>query len=400
MTRLLLAAWMVGAWAATRAPAAAPVDPPAAPGSLAPNLAAAGETVLLSWLEPTAPGGKPGETPMALRFAAFDGRRWSGPRTVVSSPKILANWADFPALARSKRGWLVAGWPERSGSGAYDYLLELARAESTESSWNRIGTAHEDRSASEHGFVSFVPESDAVRAFWLDGRQMQGDRGSMSLRTARIGEAPDLSELLDARVCDCCQISAALGEDGPLVVYRDRSDKEIRDIAIVRRVGGKWRSPQSIASDGWKIDGCPVNGPAVAASGRRVAVAWFTGARDRARVSLANSSDGGETFSGPISVDESSPAGRVAVALAGNGDAIVAWVATEGKGGSIRIRRVDTRGRVGASLSVASTSLARSSGFPRIARLGPAILIAWVEASDPFRLRAATIAETRLPATR
>src|SRR4030095_7745052 len=95
LNRLVLAASMVlpPTSAATRAPAVTPVDPPAAPGSLAPNLAVAGETVLLSWLEPTAPGGKPGETPMALRFAAFDGQRWNAPRTVVSSPKILANWA-------------------------------------------------------------------------------------------------------------------------------------------------------------------------------------------------------------------------------------------------------------------------------------------------------------------
>jgi hypothetical protein len=227
---------------------------------------------------------------------------------------------------------------------------------------------------------------------------MQGDRGSMSLRTARIGETPASSELLDARVCDCCQISAAVGEDGPLVVYRDRSEGELRDVSIVRRKGNGWTSPRPVARDGWKIDGCPVNGPAVAASGRRVAVAWFTGARGRARVSLAISSDGGETFSAPIPVDESSPAGRVAVALAGNGDAIVAWVATEGKSGSIRIRRVDAGGRAGVPVSVASTSLARSSGFPRIARVGPTILVAWVEASDPFRLRAATIDEKRLPA--
>jgi hypothetical protein len=337
---------------------------------------------------------------MALRYAAFDGRLWSEPRTVAASPKIFANWADFPALVQSNGGWLVAGWPETSGVGAYEYFLELARAESRGGPWKRLGPAHEDRTASEHGFVSLVPEGDGVRAFWLDGRQMRGERGNMSLRTARIGQAPAPSDLLDARVCDCCQISAAVGADGPLVVYRDRSEGEVRDVSIVRRDGSGWTRPRTVARDDWKIDGCPVNGPAVAANGRRVAVAWFTGARDRARVSLATSSDGGRTFSPPIPVDEAGPAGRVAVVLAENGDAIVAWVATEGKSGSIRIRRVDAGGRAGAPVTVAATSIARSSGFPRIARLGATLLVAWVEASDPFRLRAATIAAERLPPPR
>ena len=65
--------------------------------------------------------------------------------------------------------------------------------------------------------------------------------------------------------------------EGPVVVYRDRSEaeKEIRDISIVRLKGKKWSAPRPVFQDGWRLNGCPVNGPAVAAAGRRVAVAWF-----------------------------------------------------------------------------------------------------------------------------
>ncbi len=41
---------------------------------------------------------------------------------------------------------------------------------------------------------------------------------------------------LDNRVCDCCQTSTAITANGPIVVYRDRSDEEIRDISIVRLI--------------------------------------------------------------------------------------------------------------------------------------------------------------------
>lgn len=389
---LLLAAGLLLPASGGDRPAA--LDPPAAPGALAPNLTAAGDAVLLSWLEPTTPGAKPGEGEMALRYASFEGRRWSAPRTILTSPKLIANWADVPVLGRASAGWLVAGWPEKSGPGAYDSALELGRSEAAASQWKRIGPAHEDRGAGEHGFLSLVPDGDSVRAFWLDGRATSGG-GSMSLRTTRIGERPEPSERLDARVCDCCQIAAAATSEGPLVVYRDRSEDEVRDIAVIRRDGGRWTAPRRIAADGWKIAGCPVNGPSAAAAGRDVAVAWFTGAADRPQVSLALSRDAGRTFGPPIAVDAAGPAGRVSLALDAHGDAIVAWVAVQGKDASIRLRRV-AAGRAGPPISVASTTVARTSGFPRIARRGDEILVVWVEASDPFRLRAAAIPAGRL----
>jgi hypothetical protein len=376
---------------------ARPLDPPAAPGAMGPNFTADGGSILLSWLEPLSPGARPGEGSMALRYAAFDGARWSAPRTVVSGEKIFANWADFPAIAAASAGWLVAAWPEMSGEGTYDYNLEMARATNADGPWRRIGPANDDATAAEHGFVSLLPEGDRIRAFWLDGRQMKGDTGSMSLRTALVGPGPEKSELLDPRVCDCCQTGAAMTSEGPVVVFRDRSGEELRDIAIVRRSGGKWTAPVRVARDGWKIDGCPVNGPAVAAAASRVAVAWFTAAQQRPRVLLALSSDAGATFGAPVEVDGAGPAGRVGVLFDGNGDAVVSWVAAQGKQAAIRLRRVSPSGRMGPPATVAQTSLARTSGVPRTARQGETILVAWVEASEPFRLRAAVVRSRDLP---
>jgi hypothetical protein len=42
----------------------------------------------------------------------------------------------------------------------------------------------------------------------------------------------------------------------------------------VRQVKGGWTRPRVVHADGWKIDACPVNGPAAASDGAlRVAVA-------------------------------------------------------------------------------------------------------------------------------
>jgi hypothetical protein len=379
-------------------PPVTPIPPPAAAGSMAPNLTSAGNRLLLSWLEPTAPGSPPGDGEMAVRFASFDGSAWSAPATIVRSDRIFANWADFPALAVSRRGWMLAGWPEKSGGGEYDYFLELARAAGPEGSWRRLGPAHEDRGGGEHGFVSFVPEGDGIRAFWLDGRDAAGETGSMALRTALVADSVGPSEVLDARVCDCCQTSAAVTSEGPIVAFRDRSGKETRDIAVARRTSGRWSKPRAVAADGWTIAGCPVNGPAVAASGREVAVAWFTAAGDAPRVRMAFSKDAGETFGKPVEIDGEAPAGRVDLTLDATGDALLSWVAVSGKAAEIRVRRVTPGGRAGAAVTVAPTSVARSSGFPRIERLGADLVLAWVEASEPFRLRAARFPARAVPA--
>ncbi len=311
--------------------------------------------------------------------------------------EVLRHWADFPAIGRAAEGWLLAAWPEKSGEGAYDYRLELARAPGPQGPWRRIGPANEDRGPGEHGFVSLTPEGDGVRVFWLDGREMKGEKGSMTLRTALVRDRVEASKRLDGRVCDCCQTGAAATSDGTIVVFRDRSDAGIRDISIVRRAANRWTAPRMIARDDWKIDGCPVNGPAVAASARRVVVAWFTAAQGRPRVRIAFSTDGGASFGDPVEVDGANPAGRVRVALDDNGDALVSWVASQEQDASIQLRRVEPGGRMGAAVAVAATSLARSSGVPRIARRGDTILIAWVEAGEPFRLRAAAVRATDLP---
>lgn len=383
---------------------------------MAPNLTVAGGSVLLSWLEPAAPATKPLSGDYRLLFSRLEGGRWSEPETVASGDEFVANWADFPSLAASPDGWFLAHWAAKSGSDSYACDVQLARSTDHGVSWTRLGAAHSDGTKSEHGFVSLIPEEKRVRAFWLDGRKMTGggesheSEGDMALYTALVGEKVGPGELLDPRACECCQTSAAMTAKGPIVVYRDRSEKEVRDIAIVRRVEGRWTAPAPVHQDGWIVEGCPVNGPSAAAAGERLAVAWYTSARPSGggpdgpslpagpRVLLAFSDDSGATFAPPVEIDGSGPLGRVDVVLDENGDALVAWVASEGEKAAIRLRRVARDGRAGEARTVTPTTPARSSGFPRLERSGGNLTVAWVESGETTRVRAATLAASDVAA--
>lgn len=388
------------------------IPSPAGAGALGPNLALTSQGVFLSWLEPEV---VPNEEPRhALRVAELEqgsAPAWSVPATVTSGAAFFANWADFPAVT-DLAGGLLAHWLERIGEDDYAYGVRLARSLDHGATWQPLGFLHDDRSPAEHGFVSFVPLREGaggVQAFWLDGRDMAGG-GPMTLRTVRVPadaggfsastlgelEAAPASTVLDDRVCECCQTDAALAAGGPVVVYRDRSDDEVRDIWIVRATGAGWSEPRRVAEDGWRIPGCPVNGPAVAASGQRVVVAWFTGAGDRPTVKVASSADGGASFGDALVLDGEAPLGRVDVAIAGE-TSWVTWLARSPEGAAVRLAalglgRGGSPALQGPPATLAATGGARSSGFPRTLALdGGRLLVAWVDTEDGQRVRTASV---------
>lgn len=386
------------------------IDPPALPGSMGASLARVAGTPLLSWLEPLPDSNTPdtGNERWRLRSSRFRDSSWVPPVTVAEGGDLFANWADFPgvgAVGVPGDSSAVAHWLAVSGPDKYAYSIALAGTKDGGATWNPLGWLPKDRTAAEHGFVSWLPEAGrqrgggGLRAFWLDGRGMPAG-GPMTLRSATVDPERGSSgeELLDDSVCDCCQTDAAMTSEGPIVVYRDRTTEEIRDIAIRRSRQGTWSPPMLVHADGWHIAGCPVNGPAVAALDRRVAVAWFTGA-PTPRVLLAFSMDAGATFSPPIPIDTESPLGRVDLVLDREGRAIVAWLGHEPgekERAALRLQRFPPTGPAGGAITIATTASGRASGFPRLLLDDEHLLVAWTEPGKTGRLHASRLGLGRL----
>ncbi len=367
------------------------IENPAAPGSGEPNLhATASGDVFLSWVEPGL------ETKHALRFARLEDQAWSAPQTIAEGDDWFVNWADFPSLVALDDGAMAAHFLARSGPDTYAYDVKITQSHDSGRTWNPAIRPHHDGTLTEHGFVSMLPWHDGrLLAVWLDGRNTggghDGSRGAMTLRTAtldRDGVRYD-EAALDERVCDCCPTAAARTPHGAVVVYRDRSDDERRDIAIVRLSQEGWSAPRAVHDDGWQIAGCPVNGPAVATADADVVVAWFTAAQDTPRVKVAFSSDEGETFGPPTTVDDGRPVGRVDLVMLPDGDALISWIEKTADGAEIRVRRVHPDGTRTPSTTVSPTSPRRASGFPHLARRGPDLYVAWIDVGDPSTLRTA-----------
>ncbi len=374
---------------------------PSGPRSGEPYLTVdASDRVHMTWIERTS------DSTHAVRYARLDGAAWSVPVTIVERGDLFVNWADFPSVVSSSTGRLLVHWLQRSGTGKYAYDVRIAESTDSGRTWGESTVLHRDGKSAEHGFVAtWATPDDSIHAAWLDGRHMgpaTSDHGSgaMTVHTTSIaaGNALGAELPLDNRNCECCQVNAAVAASGPIVVYRDRSDDEVRDIAIVRRVGGSWTEPQHVYKDNWRISACPVNGPAVAARGDTVVVAWFTGAQDTARVRLAWSLDGGATFAAPLRIDGGAPVGRVDVELLAGGDAIVSWMErVPPETGEVRIRRATASGSLGAHVVLAATSAARPSGFPKFVRRGDELIAAWTVPGDSAHVQMGRLPLSVLP---
>ncbi len=368
------------------------LDDPAGPGSRYPHLAVGGGHVAMSWLQALPQGG------FALQHARWRDGAWGPAATVTTGDDWFVNWADFPSVVPLDATTWAAHWLQQKPGSVYSYDVRIAVSRDGGRNWSAPMSPHDDGTPTEHGFVTLFAADGAVQAVWLDGRHTGGGHdhaagaaGAMTVRSAFVGTdgrrtGSDVE--IDARACDCCQTDAALTAEGPVVVYRDRSDREVRDIALVRYGGRRWSEPVQVHEDGWEIDACPVNGPAVDARGRTVVVAWFT-APDVPRIWLAFSQDAGRTFGPPVEVASGDIAGRVDVVLLEDGRAVVSWLQPSAGGAEIRAQPFGRDGPAGAPVVIASSSVQRASGFPQMILAGGGLLFAWTDTSEPAQVRTA-----------
>jgi hypothetical protein len=375
---VLLSIQCTGERSAPAAPtkAVAEVASPAGTNAAEPFLFATRDGVLLSWLEPVA-----GSERAALRFARYSNGQWSAPRTIVERNDLIVNWADFPSVVEDANGALFAHWLQ-GGASTEASDVWMATSNDGGASWGASFLLNRDGQESEHGFATLVPLSGGgVGATWLDGRNMAG--GDMMIRFATIDAHGSITSdtALDQRTCECCTTGMTVTTSGPVIAYRDRSADDIRDVVTVRRDANGWSEPRLVRADGWKIDGCPVNGPQTDAIGNNAVVAWFTAANEQQRVYAAFSNDGGATFGDAVVVDDGKPVGRVDVVMLDEQTAVVSWMEQTAPGAEIRARRVVRGEKPGASVKIADTFTSRSTGFARIARVGNEVWFSWTEQS-------------------
>jgi hypothetical protein len=361
---------------------------PAPPGSRLPNVLSgfSGDRLALSWVET-----EQDERSSALRFSVLKDGQWSGPKTVETSTKFNPHPSVLPAIAVLGDGTVVAEWTQLMNGDPKHFSEDVYASASRDlgSNWSKPVRVNRDNTESEHSLVSIAAGQRQANLVWLDGRH-SAENGEYALVHASVDGFGTASAetVLDASVCTCCPTAITGTPNGLAVAYRDRSPDEIRDISLLRFENGSWLQPAALSHDGWRINACPNNGPALSSGSSGIVAAWFTAADDAPRVKVAFSTAG--EFRPPVVVDEGNPVRHVAIALLSSGDAAVVWVERKPDGARLLARRVNVGGRVGPSIQVASGT-ASGIGFPRIAAAGNVALVTWTQQGDAPQVRASRL---------
>jgi hypothetical protein len=340
--------------------------------------------VTLSWMERR-------KDVSSLRFSTYDQGSWLTAVTAAEDDKMFVNWADSPAVVPLGPESFLAHWLSYTADSPYAYRILSAFSGDGGATWSAPRVPHTDNTPTEHGFVSSYSAIDGTSLIWLDGRNTP-DQG-MTLRGATLGSDGTLSDeiLLDDRVCDCCQTDVALTLSGPIAIYRDRTEDEVRDIYVARRLDGIWQAGTPISDDGWIISGCPVNGPSISAKGNLVVAAWFTAANDKPIVKAAVSTNAGKSFSEPVVVAATNVTGHVGVSSIDAHSFVVSWMES-GKDGTyaIKIRALTEDRQLGRVNTVGRTSVARN--VPQLVRIGDKLILAWTdEISDLSKIMSVSV---------
>ena len=343
-----------------------------------PSLVSGEGSLSLSWISSNE-GNK-----STLNFSQLKEGKWTNTQTMATGSNWFVNWADFPAHAINEN-LILSSYLKKSDSGTYTYDVILSLQKLSGEKVKEDFLLNTDGVKAEHGFVSIIPNhNQGFFITWLDGRNtvdkdLDGYHKPMTIRFAEItnkGDIIDESEL-DSATCDCCQTSIAVTNKGPVVVYRDRSDKEVRDIYIARKINGIWGVPTPIHNDGWEINGCPVNGPKVASNSNNLAISWFTVSNEKPTVNLSFSKSNGASFGTPIKINDDDAIGRVDVAFLNPQEVLVSYIEGDDVGTYLRIKKVSIDGKVSAPITISKIDGGRNSGVPQLEILDNEAFIVW-----------------------
>ena len=195
-----------------------------------------------------------------------------------SIPEIVVLWTAQGATTEVK----VA----RSGDGGRSFAAPVtlqSRGAGGDRGWPAVALDHQAN----------------IHAIWLDHRGLAKDGATGANHSGHKGEHDGVAmaqksglyyasmangvsperELTNS-VCYCCKTALAAGADGSLyAAWRHVYPGNMRDMAFtMSRDGGlSFSPPVRISEDGWAVNGCPDDGPAIAVDGRGdVHLAWPT----------------------------------------------------------------------------------------------------------------------------
>lgn len=370
--------------------------------SATPWVAATGEFVAVTW-GATLPGDK---TDVFVAVSHDAGATFSKPVQVNRVAGDARVHGEIPprVSVRATAGAheVVVLWNAQDGGTA----IKIARSGDAGRTFRAPETLQKQSAPGDRGWPSLtLDRNGGAHAIWLDHRGLaesasgsqaattsEVDGVAMAQRSALYYSSGTGERELVKGVCYCCKTTMVTTPAGMLFAgWRHVYPGSLRDIAVVtsRDDGRTFTAPARVSEDNWQLNGCPDDGPAMAAdSSGLVHIVWPTVVTERTSVTgalfYATTMDGVTftprtrvpTLGGPkpthpqIAVDDS-------------GRAFIAWEESRGGARQALVRTIarDRDGRVTFG-PITTLGTRESSVYPVLAATSRGMLAVWTERSS------------------
>ena len=385
-----------------------------------PSVAAAGSFVAVAWGASSA-----GKADVFVAVSSDGGRSFGSPVQVNAVAGEARLGGELPprvaivSTRGSKTPEIAIVWTSR-GEARTD--IKLSRSHNGGRTFDAPVALQSPSSAGDRGWPALtLDDRGSAHAIWLDHRGLAATHGSgaghaahragtaadgvamaerSSLFYASAAASPSTERELTKGVCYCCKTALASGPRGQLyAAWRHVYPGNLRDIAfaVSSDHGRTFSAPVRVSEDGWAINACPDDGPAIGVDGRgTVHLIWRTviaGADPQGALFYASTSDG-RTFTPRVRIPTlgSLNPTHPQLVVDRSGRIIVAWdEPVEG-------RRVAAAREVivkpGAHVDFAPIVTLSSDGpatYPALAATAQGLVVVWPSGGDGSVIRTRTI---------
>lgn len=249
---------------------------------------------------------------LTLRLSHDGGEHWMAAIPLSSSGNTVNASAENAPQLVARGMYAFALWQQKDADDQTQLVEARSMGMGTAPPLTTLVTDKPATDKSYSGFATLAvaPNGD-VYAAWLDGRDNTSpSTGTFNIYLARStdrGATFHRNVKVATLACPCCRPSVTIAADGTVyLAYRRVYGDNERDIAVATSTdhGEHFGPPVRVASDHWKLFGCPESGPVTAAQGNKLIVAWYTARGEHPGIRMAASHDRGQTFSKEISVSD------------------------------------------------------------------------------------------------
>jgi len=349
-------------------------DSPAKFGK-APQLSVSNDSLLLSWTELNSD-----ESLAQLKFATYKNNQWSAPITVAQGSNWFVNYADYAKVTPLSSLHLIASWLEFDTNSNFYYHFKISQSFDGGQSWSLpISPISQSHDQGEHGFLSIINFNNKALLAWIS---TVGD--GFEIQSSTLDKKNQFSDIItiDDSSCSCCHTDMINHNNQALLVYRDRTINEIRDIALTSLQNKTWSKPKIINHDNWQINGCPVNGPVLSSNASGYAVAWFNAANNRPQLQIMAKNNSLKTIIHNLDNDE--PLGYTDATAIDDERVVISWLSIQDDNVLLKLRIFNINTLL---LEKKINSLVTDmSGFPSITYFERKIYITYSTPSGQIKL--------------